>query len=73
MNWRFWRWFRTDDLATSQNIEDRRADKPRTYWQTMMDWWYGPKEEMPAAEPPAKLARDLGIEDIGNDYSKRTR
>jgi hypothetical protein len=77
MSWRFWRWFRTDDLAVSHNIEDRRDDPPRTYWQTLMDWWYGPKENTPAATSPASgLSQDLGIDDLEHsihDHSKRTR
>jgi len=65
MNWRFWRWLRTDDLAISENIEDRRGDKPRTYWRILMDWWNGPKETVPVTNDPAsKLARDLGINDV---------
>jgi len=65
MNWRFWRWMRTADLAVSQNIEDRRRDKPRTYRQIWTAWWYGPKEVVPVVTDPAsKIATDLGLNSL---------
>jgi hypothetical protein len=71
MNWRPWRWFRTDDLEVSQNIEDRRGDPPRSYWRILMDWWNGPKEAIPVTTDPAsKLAQDLGSNDVGGDNEK---
>ena len=71
MNWRPWRWFRTEDLAVSQNIEDRRGDKPRTYWQILMALWSEPKIEVDERDSyqrerdaKSKLAQDLGINDV---------
>jgi hypothetical protein len=62
---RFLKWMRLNDLAVSTNIDDRRREPKGSYWQMLMNWWNGPKEDVQMKlDPKSKLAKDLGIDDV---------
>jgi len=54
---------RLDDSPASENIEDRRADPPRSYWRILMEWLAEPVKRVDA-EPPTQMAKDMGIDDL---------
>ena len=47
---------RVDNLLASENIEDRRGDPARSYWQVLMDWVSTNKEEVEMTKKTPKKA-----------------